>query len=515
MKNDRKHSQASTRRRIAGAAATLSVLAGVVGLESGALAAPSSNAVQVTNATMAASIPTFSVSAPSNTTATVTWTNLTPTMIGRNGVDSSGTGAWNTGSAGVPAAALGARAFTFTRLVPGDSYTYTVTKSDGTTQTTTLTQPGGSTTPVVTPPVVTPPVVTPPVVTPVATPTFSVSAPSNTTATVTWTNLTPTMIGRNGVDSSGTGAWNTGSAGVPAAALGARAFTFTRLVPGDSYTYTVTKSDGTTQTTTLTQPGGSTTPVVTPPVVTPPVVTPPVVTPPVVTPPFTGAVAPMTPASLGAPTHVILDEEFNTGSLNTSLWSPNWFVNGTTQNGTVMESSNVSVGANGLNLKLNSNSTGAIVSSNPNGGAGTGFQVAPTAGHPVYVEYTATLPSSGSAIANWPGLWLTGQSWPATGEIDVMEGFGTSQFHIEYGPAGSGFGSGVQNPGGVGGTTAGTHTYGVLWSTTGVTFVYDGVVVGSETAALSGPMYLVMENSLGNPSVLNATMTVRDVRVWQ
>ena len=92
-----------------------------------------------------------------------------------------------------------------------------------------------------------------------------------------------------------------------------------------------------------------------------------------------------------------------------------------------------------------------------------------------------------------------------------MEGFGTSQFHIEYGPSSNQ----VSNPGGIGGTTAGTHTYGVLWTTTGVTFVYDGVVVGSETAVLSGPMYLVMENSLGSPSVPGATVTVRDVRVWQ
>jgi hypothetical protein len=92
-----------------------------------------------------------------------------------------------------------------------------------------------------------------------------------------------------------------------------------------------------------------------------------------------------------------------------------------------------------------------------------------------------------------------------------MEGFGTSQFHIEYGPSSSQ----VSNPGGVGGTTAGTHTYGVLWSTTGVTFVYDGVIVGSENASLTGPMYLVMENSIGSPNLFGATMTVRDVRVWQ
>ena len=56
----------------------------------------------------------------------------------------------------------------------------------------------------------------------------------------------------------------------------------------------------------------------------------------------------------------------------------------------------------------------------------------------------------------------------------------------------------------------------MLWTTTGVTFVYDGVVVGTETAALTGPMYLVMENSYSSvdPIVFPATMYVRYVRVW-
>ena len=47
-----------------------------------------------------------------------------------------------------------------------------------------------------------------------------------------------------------------------------------------------------------------------------------------------------------------------------------------------------------------------------------------------------------------------------------------------------------------------------------MTFVYDGAVVGTESASLSGPMFLVMENSLGAPASQPATMTVRYVRVW-
>ena len=94
-----------------------------------------------------------------------------------------------------------------------------------------------------------------------------------------------------------------------------------------------------------------------------------------------------------------------------------------------------------------------------------------------------------------------------------MEGYGDANWHGIAGPNPADF----TNPGGVGALAApltGPHTFGVLWSTTGVTFVYDSVVVGSATMTLSGPMYLVMENSLGDPASIPATMTVRYVRVW-
>ena len=122
--------------------------------------------------------------------------------------------------------------------------------------------------------------------------------------------------------------------------------------------------------------------------------------------------APLAPASIGAPTSMVLDEEFNTGSLNTKLWSPDWFGSGNVSNGTNMLSSNVSVGANGLALQLNSPQSGGLVSTNPDDGqpGHTGFQIAPSPGKPVFVEYKATLPATANGgVANWPALWLVGQ----------------------------------------------------------------------------------------------------------
>jgi beta-glucanase (GH16 family) len=213
---------------------------------------------------------------------------------------------------------------------------------------------------------------------------------------------------------------------------------------------------------------------------------------------------------------MVLDDEFNTGSLNASLWSPTWFANGSVSNGTAMQSSNVSVGANGLALQLNSAQSGGLVSSNPDDSQSghTGFQIAPTTAKPVFVEFKATLPAgSNGQVANWPALWLDGQTWPEDGEIDVMEGLGGyAAYHIHYG-SGSGTSQGTTVN-----TVSGTHTYAVLWTTTGFTFLYDGAVVGTLSEALTSPMYLVMENSMSydgtGPTVVPATMNVRYVRVW-
>jgi hypothetical protein len=121
-------------------------------------------------------------------------------------------------------------------------------------------------------------------------------------------------------------------------------------------------------------------------------------------------------------------------------------------------------------------------------------------------------------VENWPGFWLvTTGSWPAGGEIDVLEGLaGTIQWHYHYLSA-----SGVDSA--VGGTLAGfsgcgTHTYAVDWTTSAITFYYDGRDAGSVTPAeigvpiASGPMFVdndyAASSTYGGPTVGNTKMEV-------
>jgi hypothetical protein len=204
---------------------------------------------------------------------------------------------------------------------------------------------------------------------------------------------------------------------------------------------------------------------------------------------------------------LIFDDEFNGSALDTNTWAPYWFANGDESNGTTMESSNVSMSGGTLNLTLTTAGTGALVSTNPSGGASPGFQF--TYG---FLEARIFLPGSGSEIANWPAWWADGQNWPADGEIDVIEGLGgTAAYHF-HDPSG-GPGSSVS------GNYTGWHTYGADWQPGSVTYYYDGVAVGSITSGItSAPMYLILENSGGSysgPTVEPATMQVDYARVWQ
>jgi beta-glucanase (GH16 family) len=121
-------------------------------------------------------------------------------------------------------------------------------------------------------------------------------------------------------------------------------------------------------------------------------------------------------------------------------------------------------------------------------------------------------------IENWPAFWLdTAGSWPAGGEIDVMEGLnGAVAWHYHYlnrFGANSAIGSTLPAFSG-----CGTHTYSVNWTTSAITIYYDGKQAGRVTPSeigvpiASGPMYVVNDYAassfFGGPTVGNVNMEV-------
>lgn len=138
---------------------------------------------------------------------------------------------------------------------------------------------------------------------------------------------------------------------------------------------------------------------------------------------------------------------------------------------------------------------------------------------PATLSEQITLPCNSSGkIENWPAFWLlTTGSWPAGGEIDVMEGLhGGAAWHYHYVNA-SGQSSQVGSaPAWFNG--CGTHTYSVAWTSSAITFYYDGVQVGQVTSSqigvpiATGPMYVINDyaasSTYGGPTTGGATMQV-------
>jgi hypothetical protein len=199
------------------------------------------------------------------------------------------------------------------------------------------------------------------------------------------------------------------------------------------------------------------------------------------------------------------DDEFNGTSLNTTYWAPSWFSGGT-MNDVSTSASNVAVTGGNLVLTLSSSSTGALVSSNPNDKASTGFSF----GYG-YAEARVLFAGTGSTVYNWPAWWTDGQSWPANGEIDIAEGLGgnlTSNYHST---------SGANNSGTVAGSWGGSfHTYGVDREPGKNTIYWDGKQIRTYATNDGGaPEYLIFNVGGGSTTGASSQMKVDYVRVWQ
>jgi beta-glucanase (GH16 family) len=232
--------------------------------------------------------------------------------------------------------------------------------------------------------------------------------------------------------------------------------------------------------------------------------------------------------------HLVFDDEFNTPLLDTLDWSTGWFgsgitgpVNGPMENdcydpAQVVQANNEL----DLNLVARTESCAGTTKSYATGFVTTDGLFSYSYG---FVEAKMWLPGSGS-VADWPSFWQDGQSWPADGELDVLEGLGGQACAHWHGPTGNGAGFGPN--GGTGcppGTfTGGWHTFGADWEPGKVTWYYDGVDIGcietsgsdcgpSNSTITGAPQYLVLGLALNasSPAVFPATQRVAYVRVWQ
>lgn len=146
------------------------------------------------------------------------------------------------------------------------------------------------------------------------------------------------------------------------------------------------------------------------------------------------------------------------------------------------------------------------------------------------VEVRAKLPAGGGT---WPAIWSLGNnfptvSWPACGEMDIMEHVGNQLNKI--------FGT-VHHPGRFGGNADGGFTvisnattefrkYGMEWSPTSIKFSVDDVVfhtvANNSSLPFNQPFFLIMNIAMGgnfggavDPAFTTGTMEVDYIRVYQ
>jgi beta-glucanase (GH16 family) len=210
-------------------------------------------------------------------------------------------------------------------------------------------------------------------------------------------------------------------------------------------------------------------------------------------------------------------DEFNGSNVDPGKWSKGWFGSGVTPPVNAGEigaydPNNVTAGGSTLNITavhrpatVNGHtypySTGIV---STNGLFSFTYGV---------IEARLRLDGTNGRINNWPAFWADGQSWPANGELDVMEGLdGAAAYHFH------------SNAGGPGADAAGNytgwHTYTANWQPGRVDYFYDGRKVGTITTGItSSPMYLILDYAIAGqspgPTVTPDTMNVDYVRVWQ
>ncbi len=146
------------------------------------------------------------------------------------------------------------------------------------------------------------------------------------------------------------------------------------------------------------------------------------------------------------------------------------------------------------------------------------------------VEVKAKLPAG---IGTWPAVWMLGSnistvSWPACGEIDIMEHKG-SQLNKIYGTVHHPARFGGNADGGTRDITNATtefHIYTMEWNATSIKFLVDGnvfhTVANTSSLPFNQNFFLIMNLAMGGTfggavesGFSNATMEIDYIRVYQ
>ncbi|QNE20393.1 glycoside hydrolase family 16 protein [Kribbella qitaiheensis] len=278
---------------------------------------------------------------------------------------------------------------------------------------------------------------------------------------------------------------------------------------------TVQPTQSPTATPTTTKP--TTTPTTASP--TPTATASPTTTSPTSTPPTTGLAPSWNPANSS---RLTFQDEFNASAVDTTKWERGWFKEGisdgvNSDNLQCYDTRQVSEAGGFLNLSL------AQQQATCRGGTKqyvSGLVNTRKTFNQRYGSFEARvcLPDGNGdgRVDGFPAWWTNGPSsvpWPDHGEIDVLEGIGGgTKASLHYVDPVYHGGTYSSTP------LAGCHNFGSQWTSSGVTFYYDGKPMWSHAFAGSLPQFLIFNYAVrqhsGEAITPGTAVRVDWVRVW-